>query len=211
MRLVCPCCGAMNSLEALINDGKARAAVSAALALPAGIGDRVIRYLGLFRPQQRGLSWDRVTRILEELNGAIVAAEVQRDGKTYPAPADVWAMALDEVLDRRDKLDLPLAGHGYLFEIVAATSRKSTERRLQQQEWDEERARARQGSRDGRMQNVGAVVAAALSPESPAERAPPPPEFRALAGKLRGLLGAQSPLAAAAEQHAGESESELIE
>lgn len=186
MRLTCPCCGAQNSLEALLNDAQARNAVAAALNLP-NLGDRILRYLGLFRPRNRGLAWDRVTRLLEDLLADISAAEIQRDGRTWPAPLDAWKIAFDDLLDRRDKLDLPLSGHGYLYEIIAAQARRHENRRAERQEVADEQAKARQGERSGRMQPASAVLHTP-DPEQRPARVPPPPEFMALMGKLAGKM-----------------------
>ncbi len=123
MRLTCPCCGATLSLEALLNDAAARQAVASALALPAGLDARLLRYLGLFRPPQRSLTWDRAARLLEELNTMISAGQIQRHGRAWPAPVEYWQRALDEITNRQ--LDLPLKSHGYLLEIIAGLGNKA--------------------------------------------------------------------------------------
>jgi hypothetical protein len=189
MRLTCPCCGAQNSLEALLTDAAARQAVAAALALP-GLGDRLTRYLGLFRPTGgRGLTWDRVARLLEELNAALAAGQVERHGQVWPAPLDYWKIALDQMLDNRPTLTLPLKTHGYLYEVVTGLSRKATEATAVRQEADEERARARDGERCGQMQPAAAVLAARPEPRAgkPAP-VPPPAAFRDLLNRLKGTL-----------------------
>ncbi len=122
MRLTCPCCGATLSLEALLNDAAARQAVASALTLPAGLGAQVLRYLGLFRPSQRSLTWDRAAKLLEELSAMIGAGQIQRHGRAWPAPVEYWQRALDEIATR--KLDLPLKSHGYLLEIIAGLGNK---------------------------------------------------------------------------------------
>lgn len=206
MRLTCPCCGAQNSLEALLMDATARQAVAAALALP-GLGDRLARYLGLFRPQGRGLAWDRAARLLEELRAAIAAGQIDRHGQTWPAPLDYWALALDQILDSRPTMTLPLKSHGYLYEILVGMSRKAAERHAARREAADEQARARDGERHG-MQSAGAMLASvapgsspepglSTEPSPPADprrpgerppRVPPPADFRALIGQLTGKL-----------------------
>ncbi len=135
MRLVCPGCGFTAGMEAYLLDASAREAVLLALKLPAPLGDRVLRYVGLFRPVGRALTWDRVERLLGELLPPIAEAKVERHGRTWPAPLDYWSMALDEMLGRRDTLVLPLKSHGYLFEIVAGYANKgeaAAERKTEQ-------------------------------------------------------------------------------
>jgi hypothetical protein len=125
MKVVCPCCGATLSVEALLTDGDARAAVQAALSLPGQLGGLILRYIALFRSETRALSWSRAAKLLTELNDSISAREVERGGITYAAPLDTWQAALDEMLTKRDKLSLPLKTHGYLFEVVAGMAGKA--------------------------------------------------------------------------------------
>lgn len=179
MRLTCPCCGATASLEAFLTDAAARRAVTAAAGLPAALGDRLMRYLGLFRPRERGLAWDRAARLLEELNAAVAAGQIERDGRLHPAPVEYWKNAIDQMLDGRDRLILPLKSHGYLYEIIAGMGQRAEDRRAVQGEIAAERARARQGERSGVMRPAAAVV-----PAGP--RVPPPADFRGLAAKLTG-------------------------
>lgn len=214
MRLTCPCCGASYGLEVLLADRSAREAVAAALALPASLGERLLRYIGLFRPRERALSWDRAARLLTELQEAINAAQIERDGRIYPAPVEYWKAAIDQMLDGRDRLSLPLKSHGYLYEIIAGMSKRADERSAARNEVESERAQARQGERSGRMQSAGDLTQNAKKPgEMPDNgngiatsrdgaridetigeiltghrpaRVPPPPDFRALAARLMG-------------------------
>lgn len=125
MQLTCPCCFARFSIEAALTDDAARKAVAAALKLPAPLGDLILRYLAFFRPSKRALSWDRAAKLLNELVEPIQAARVERHGRAWPAPIEYWREALEQMLDRRDKLQLPLKSHGYLFEIVAGLASKA--------------------------------------------------------------------------------------
>ncbi|MDG4595510.1 MAG: hypothetical protein P9F75_07420 [Candidatus Contendobacter sp.] len=194
MRLTCPCCGSVNSLEALLTDAAARQAVATALKLPAGLGERLLRYLGLFRAQGRVLGWDRVARLLEELLVAIEAGHIERHGQTWSAPLDYWRLALDQILDSRPTLVLPLKGHGYLYEIVAGLARKAGEQRAARAEVADERARAREGERSGQVQSAAALANpwASVPPEGQGADVPrpsasrPPADFRRLAQTLRG-------------------------
>lgn len=214
MRLTCPCCGAVASLEALLTDRAAREAVGVALAFPAGLGDRLLRYLGLFRSQGRALGWDRVARLLNELNEAVSARQVERNGQVWAAPLEAWQVALDQILDSRPTLILPLKSHGYLYEILAGLARKAGEQRAARAEIADERARARQGDRQGGPQSAavlaqnakniggmlengnrlttsrdGAVIdtqTGEILTETRPARVPPPPDFRRLAQTLLG-------------------------
>ena len=214
MRLTCPCCGATHSLEALLTDRAAREAVAAALELPAPLGGLLLRYLGLFRPRQHALSWERAAKLLTELQALVSAGQIERNGRIWPAPVDYWKSALDHMLQRREQLQLPLKTHGYLLEIIAGMSQKPEDQRAAQTEVEQERTRAREGARSGQMQAAAhtaqTVLPAATRPpatqdvtttpdgaqidnrtgeiltEQRPARTPPPPEFRAMLAKLQG-------------------------
>lgn len=128
MRLTCQACGAVISLDAALGHEGAREAVQIALQLPAPIGKLLIQYVGLFRPAQRQLSFDRVASLLGELLQMIQAAQIERSGRVYAAPQDYWRQALETMLNQRDKLTLPLKSHGYLLEIIAGYADKAEAR-----------------------------------------------------------------------------------
>ena len=125
MKTSCPSCGATFSLDALLGNEGAREAVMAALAIPAPLGKLLVQYLSLFRPAQRQLSFDRVANLLNELLPMISAAKIERNGRIWSAPQDYWRMALEDILTKRDKLTLPLKGHGYLLTIIEGYSNKA--------------------------------------------------------------------------------------
>ena len=125
MRLTCPACAATGSIEFFLMDASARSAVMAAFKLPSPLAQQVMVYISLFRPPKRGLTWDRVEKLLNELMEPINSAQLTRNGMTFPAPAEYWKEALDQMLMQRNKLTLPLKSHGYLFEIVANLANKA--------------------------------------------------------------------------------------
>lgn len=122
MRLTCTCCGATGSIEMFSADVDARRAVEIAAGMPAQLGPLALRYLGLFRPHKRGLAWDRVCKLLGELAAMIAAGQVERRGKPVPASAESFGRAMQQMLDQRERLELPLANHHYLVAIVAGNA-----------------------------------------------------------------------------------------
>lgn len=140
MQITCPCCFARFAIEAALTDDDARRAVAAALKMPAPLGELVLRYIGLFRPAKRALAWDRAAALIDALLLPIQAGRVERHGRMWAAPVDAWRVAFNEMLDRRDKLQLPLKSHGYLFEIVMAQANK-TEARIERQAEEEKNRR----------------------------------------------------------------------
>ncbi len=121
MNIKCPNCGAVHSLDSLINDADASSVLRAVLEMDAEMGKAAIRYVGLFRPAKSQLSWARTAKLLNELIPMIKAHTVVRDGVSSPAPAEAWLHGFNETVNARDqgRLKLPLKSHGYLLEIVS--------------------------------------------------------------------------------------------
>jgi hypothetical protein len=134
MKISCPGCGAVFSMDALLGSEAARDAVLAALILPAPLGGQMIRYIALFRPAKRQLSMDRVAKLLNELLPMIEQGKIERNGRTWSAPQDYWKMAIEDMLTKRDMLTLPLLSHGYLLAIIEGYNLKAEQRREQQHE-----------------------------------------------------------------------------
>lgn len=125
MRLTCPACGGIMSLDVALGNEGAREAIMLALQLPAPLGKILIQYVAMFRPATRQLSFDRVASLLGELQPMIEAAKIERHGRVWPAPYDYWKTALEDILSKRDKLQLPLKSHGYLLEIITGYANKA--------------------------------------------------------------------------------------
>lgn len=164
-RLTCPRCGFSADAEAYLAEERWRAAVGAALKLPAPLGDALVRYIGLFRPAKRALSPDRAARLLTELLDPIASARIERDGRTWVAPLAIWSEALETMLASRDRLVLPLKSHGYLHEIVVSLANKAEGRVETQRE--QTRAYAFATERQG----AGAPVPVARFKPAPEQRA----------------------------------------
>ncbi|HAF00417.1 MAG TPA: hypothetical protein DCG63_03895 [Methylophilaceae bacterium] len=125
MKFTCPNCYETLSLAALIEHDAAREAVRLALEFPAPLGKQFLQYASLFKPAQRALSMDRFASILNDLLPMIKAAQIERNGRLWPAPQSYWSQAFDSMLSGRDKLSLPLKSHGYLLEILAGFANKA--------------------------------------------------------------------------------------
>ena len=121
MNVKCPNCGAVHSLDTLINDAEASAVLKAVLEMDVELGKAAIRYIGLFRPAKSQLSWARTAKLLNELLPMIKAQEAERDGVCFPAPTEAWIHGFNETVNARDqgRLKTPLKSHGYLYEILA--------------------------------------------------------------------------------------------
>lgn len=125
MKLICPSCHAHHSIDAWLNDADARLAMSAAAELPAELGPVVLRYLGLFRPAQQSLRWARANKLLMEILAWLQAGNIRRHSRSWPVTPASLRAAIETVLARRDKLDLPLADHAYLLSVIAGHADKA--------------------------------------------------------------------------------------
>lgn len=121
MKTRCPCCGAENSLDALIAHEQARQSLWALANIGGPMTQGLVQYLGLFRPSKSSLSQARMYSLMSELIPDIRAGEIRRNGQVHPAPVAAWTYAFNEVLSARDsgRLKTPLKSHGYLYEIIA--------------------------------------------------------------------------------------------
>ena len=121
MKTRCPCCGAENSLDALIGNDDARDAVLAVIAIGGELPKLAVQYIGLFRPAQTSLTWARTAKLLNDILPDIRRGAITRERVEYPAPAEAWLYGFRELLARRNSggLKLPLKSHGYLYEVIA--------------------------------------------------------------------------------------------
>lgn len=118
MKVRCPTCGAVMSLDVLIAHDDAREALIALTGISDDLFKAVLRYLTLFRPAEKDLSFNRVSKLLGELAPMIRAGEIVRNRKAYPAPREAWIWAATRCIEARDagKLTPPLTSHGFLLE-----------------------------------------------------------------------------------------------
>lgn len=121
MRTRCPSCGATLSLDALIAHDGARDALGVAFKLSGSLGHALVRYLGLFRPETRELTMDRVAKLLGELLPDLQSQRIERNGQVFEAPPECWTWAIDQTLAAREagRLATPLKGHGWLYQVMS--------------------------------------------------------------------------------------------
>jgi len=119
MKLICPSCGAVHSVEAWVSDGQIRQCLLIVAELPEEVSRRALPYLSLFRPGSgRGLVWSKTLRLLSELNELVRAPFVDWDRKpARPNSARAWAMAMERIIERPPK-QIPLTSHGYLRKVA---------------------------------------------------------------------------------------------
>lgn len=116
----CPCCGASNSLDSLVQSEAALEAIQLITKIDQTLASDLLIYAGLHRPAKYALSFDRLGKLLLELVPDIQRQQITHDGQNYPAPLAAWRWAIAETLRVRDegRLKLPLKGHGWLYNII---------------------------------------------------------------------------------------------
>jgi len=122
MKTRCPACGATCSLDALLGHGDASQAFVASLSMTGDLAKPLIKYLAMFRSENRDLTFERTAKLLNEIAPDILAKQISRNRVNYPAPQAAWVWAINTMLERRDqgKLQLPLKNHGYLYEVISS-------------------------------------------------------------------------------------------
>jgi hypothetical protein len=121
MRLNCPCCGEQFPMEAGFqdDDGKRLAALFA--GLEPKLGRAVLSYLRLFSPAKRSLRTSRAIRLVEELVALVESGVVSKDARTTDSrrcPPAVWVAGIEQMLQAKERLQLPLENHNYLRAVV---------------------------------------------------------------------------------------------
>lgn len=178
MKLVCPNCYETLSLAALIEHDAAREAIKLALEFPAPLGKPLMQYVSLFKPAQRALSMDRFASLMNELLPLIQAAQIERNGRVWPAPQAYWLQGFEMMWLSRDKLTLPLKSHGYLLEIIAGFANKAEGKAEKQYE---------QGRKYGEIKSADVYVALKEQPqEKKAVRGSAPVNLRDTLNKMTG-------------------------
>ncbi|PJO78220.1 hypothetical protein GJV52_05500 [Neisseria brasiliensis] len=120
MKVRCPACGATMSLEVLIAHQDAREALISLAKVSQEPLIALLRYLTLFRPSEKDLSFNRVSKLLGELIPMIQAGEITRNRTIYPAPREAWVWAAERCVEARNagRLKTPLTSHGFLLENI---------------------------------------------------------------------------------------------
>lgn len=139
MRLTCPSCGSIASLESWLTDDDARHMLADIAGLPEPLPRLAVRYLGAFRDPKsaRGLSWPKARRVTAELAALVRDEDVQWDGKRIlQNKSEFWAEALTVILDKdaAGTLKRPLTGHNLLRAIAYDVADRAAEAGLRQRE-----------------------------------------------------------------------------
>jgi len=143
----CPHCGAELTAHQIFSHTVDHRAFLHLATISIPVGARVISYIELFAPARNRLSMARKVRLIEQLLPDLQRQAISHNGRDWEAPLAAWALAIDGMLAQRDKLRLPLTGHGYLYAVLQGMADK-VERGDEQQTERDRRARGLPASPD---------------------------------------------------------------
>lgn len=121
MQLTCPSCSCEFPIEAGFADADGKRLAALFAEIEPALGRAVIGYLRLFKPPKNALRTARAIKVLQQLLELVNAGSVCRDergGVRRPASPATWTAAIEQMLQGREKLTLPLDNHNYLRAIV---------------------------------------------------------------------------------------------
>lgn len=119
MKLICPACGAIASAESWNNDANCRETLLVISRLPAPLPKAALGYLSLFRPGKQSLTWKKALRLAQEVEELAGKGFVHVQGRVdRDCPARIWAQAMEQMVERRVGLTLPLPNHTYLSKVA---------------------------------------------------------------------------------------------
>lgn len=121
MHVTCPSCNESFPIVAgfLEPDGKRFGMLLAGME-PA-LGRATVEYLALFTPAKQKLRLAKAVKLVAALDALVREGTVCRDergGVRRPTTAAHWVAGIEQMIEQRAKLTLPLAGHNYLRAIV---------------------------------------------------------------------------------------------
>jgi len=100
-------------------DADAKRAEAKIATFPQPVAAAIPAYLSLFRPAERSLVWRKACSVLESLHSLVAVGYVQVKGRAdRDCPPRIWAQAMDDMVNRRDRLTRPLPNHNYLRQVA---------------------------------------------------------------------------------------------
>lgn len=121
MHLTCPSCNESFPIVAgfLEPDGKRFGMLLA--GMDPALGRATVEYLALFTPAKQKLRLAKAVKLVAALDALVREGSVCRDergGVRRPAAAAHWVAGIEQMLEQRARLTLPLTNHHYLRAIV---------------------------------------------------------------------------------------------
>lgn len=120
MNGICQTCGSVAPIEWFLSEADNRQICAILAELPKDVQAVVFHYLSLFRPVAgRALQTRKATRLMFEVRQLVTVGHVQIDKRVArPCPPRIWAQAMEQMIERRDRLTIPMPNHNYLKTIA---------------------------------------------------------------------------------------------
>jgi len=120
MNGTCQTCGTTAPLTWFLSEVERRQICAVLVNVPKDVQEVVFHYLSLFRPATgRALQGKKATRLLMEIKELTGKGFVHVQGRVdRDCPARIWAQAMEQMVERREGLTLPLPNHIYLCKVA---------------------------------------------------------------------------------------------
>ena len=144
----CPRCAFKAPIVCFYQEAKDGRVIQAFAQLPPAVQGNYFQYLSLFRPKSGcAVQSAKAERLTLELVQEVALGYVHQKGQVdRPCPPRIWAMAMEQMMERAGSLTLPLKTHGYLKTIAWDLANKEDvkqESTIRQQETQGNRSRPR--------------------------------------------------------------------
>lgn len=166
--LACPVCGAEFDLAVAFASEADQQALARLAAVSIPLGSRVLQYITLFTPAKQRLTGAKKVKLLMQLLPDLERQAITHKGRDWAVPLPAWAQAIDQMLAGRERLELPMKGHGYLYAVLASMADKHEAAAEAEREHDK-----RLGPRRGHTSGFAVVGDAVQAAPRPAPRTTP--------------------------------------
>lgn len=197
--ICCPVCRSELSLEQITSHLDDEQAFTRLVAMSVPMAHLVVSYVAMFTPEKQTLTLRKKVRIIAQLLPDLQRQVITHKGREWSAPLAVWGQAIEQMLTARaaGRIDLPLAGHGYLYAVIAGMANK-TEAAQEQAALVEQRSQATRGTVTvaGQAMGIGDALQKVYGgsntamPEATKNTAPPNDEMRA---RIAAMLSKPAP------------------
>lgn len=144
MHVTCPSCNDSFPIVAGFLEGDGKRFGMALAGMEPALGRAVVEYLALFTPTKQKLRLARAVKLVTALDALVREGTVCRDergGVRRPATAAHWVAGIEQMLEQRARLTLPLANHHYLRAIVYGLADQADAQAERQREADKKAGR----------------------------------------------------------------------
>lgn len=121
MHVTCPSCSDSFPLAAGFAEPDGKRFGMLLAGMEPALGRAVLEYLSLFSPAKQRLRLAKAVRLVAELEAMVKEGTVCRDeraGIRRPCSIAQWVAGIEQMLEKRAALTLPLGNHNYLRSVV---------------------------------------------------------------------------------------------